>query len=271
MATKRIGQMRFDHGAQYVTAHDDGFAAVLGTLQLQGAAASWDDGSGRSRIVGLPGMSGLLNAMSEGLDIRQLAQVSAICRETTGWAVQIDEEIHHFDKVVIAVPAPQLAGVLGQDHPFVAQTADVRFARCLTLMAAIDAPALFANRRDDAGPLAWIANNDSKPGRPQGQATAWVAQTNSAFSAQYLEDDPVATTARMLPLLCDQLSMTIDAVIHASTHRWPYARVTTPLGEAFLHHAKSLYAGGDWCIGARVEDAWSSSDAIAQDILQNPS
>ena len=271
MATKRIEQMQFDHGAQYITAHDDRFAEALGDLQTKGAAAKWDDGSGRPRFVGVPGMSGLPRAMSEGFDIRQLAQVSAICRETTYWTVQVGEEIHHVDQVVITVPAPQLAGLLGQDHPFVVQAADVRFTPCLTLMAAIDAPAPYVSRRDDAGPLAWIAHNSSKPGRPQGQATAWVAQASPAFSAQYLEDDPAAVIARMLPLLCDQLSVAANQVIHASAHRWRYARVTAPLGQPFLHHAKSLYAGGDWCIGQQVEDAWISGDAIAQDILQTRS
>jgi len=271
MATKRIEQMRFDHGTQYVTAHDDRFAAVLATLQMQGAAARWDDGSDRSRIVGVPGMSELPRALSAGLDVRQLAQVSAVRPEAAGWTVQVGGDVHHFDSVVITVPAPQLEGLMGQEHPFVAQAADVRFAPCLTLMATIDAPAPFASRRDDAGPLAWVAHNGSKPDRPQSQASAWVAQASPAFSAQYLEDDPAAITARMIPLLCEQLSVATDQVTYASAHRWRYARVTAPLGQAFLHHAKSLYAGGDWCIGPRVEDAWSSGDTIAQDILQNPS
>ena len=268
MATKRIEQMRFDHGAQYITAYDDRFAKVLGDLQTKGAAAKWDDGSGRPRFVGVPGMSGLPRALSEGFDIRQLAQVSAISREGTGWTVQVGAKNHYVDLVVITVPAPQLAGLLGPDHPFVVQAADVRFAPGLTLMAAIDAPAPFVSRRDDSGPLAWIANNGSKPGRPKCQATAWVAQASPAFSAQHLEDDPAAVTARMLPLLCDQLSVSANQVIHASAHRWRYARVTAPLGQPFLHHAGSLYAGGDWCIGPRVEAAWISGDAIAQDILQ---
>ena len=269
MATKRIDEMRFDHGAQYVTARDHRFAAVLDDLQSIGAAAKWEDGSNRSRIVGVPGMSGLPRAMSAGLDIRQLAQVSAVRADAGGWIVQVGDQAHHFDMVVITVPAPQLAGLLGQDHPFVTQTALVRFAPCLTLMAVIDAPATFASRRDDAGPLSWIAHDGSKPDRPQDHATAWVAQASPAFSEQYLGNDAPAITARMIPLLCDQLNVASDAVIHARAHRWRYARVTAPLGQPFLHHAQTLYAGGDWCIGPRVEAAWISGDAMAQDILQS--
>jgi predicted NAD/FAD-dependent oxidoreductase len=270
MATKRVDQMQFDHGAQYVTARDGRFAAILEDLQYNGAAANWDDGSNRSRIVGVPGMSGLPRAMSAELDIQQLAQVTAVRAGSGGWTVQIGDQAHHFDKVVITVPAPQLAGLLGQDHPFVTQTADVRFAPCQTLMAVINAPATFASRRDDVGPLSWIAHDGSKPDRPQGHATAWVAQASPSFSEQHLEDDAPAITARMLPLLCDELNVATDAVIYASAHRWRYARVTAPLGQPFLHHAQTLYAGGDWCIGPRVEAAWVSGDAIAQHILQSP-
>lgn len=267
MATKRIDQLRFDHGAQYVTAQDARFVAVLADLQAEGVAARWDDGSDRSRIVGVLGMSGLPRALAAGLDVRQLAHVNAVRPKAEGWTVQVDGDVHHFDKVIITVPAPQLGGMLGEDHPFVAQTTDVCFAPCLTLMAAIEAPAKFASRRDDVGPLAWIAHDGSKRGRPQGLATAWVAQACPAFSAQYLEDDAAAIAARMLPLLCDQLKVTTDVVTYASAHRWRYARVTTPLGQPFLHHAQTLYAGGDWCIGPRVEAAWMSGSAIAQDIL----
>jgi hypothetical protein len=95
-----------------------------------------------------------------------------------------------------------------------------------------------------------------------------LAQASAAFSAQHLEDDPAAISARMLPLLCDQLSLATNQVTHASAHRWRYARVTVPFGRPFLKLTVSLYAGGDRCIGPRVEDEWISGDAIAQDICR---
>jgi hypothetical protein len=72
----------------------------------------------------------------------------------------------------------------------------------------------------------------------------------------------------MLPLLCDRLGAPLAAVTHASTHRWRYARVTHPLGQPFLRSDDaSLYLGGDWCLGARIEAAWDSGIAIAADLL----
>jgi predicted NAD/FAD-dependent oxidoreductase len=44
--------------------------------------------------------------------------------------------------------------------------------------------------------------------------------------------------------------------------------VGTPLGRAFLRDADGgLYIGGDWCLGARIEEAWDSGAAMAADLL----
>ena len=68
----------------------------------------------------------------------------------------------------------------------------------------------------------------------------------------------------MLPLLCDRQGVTPDRVTHAAAHRWRYARVTQALGRPFLRSLDGmLYLGGDWCIGARVEAAWTSGTALS--------
>ena len=171
-------------------------------------------------------------------------------------------------RVVVTVPAPQVAGLLGPDHPLVAALAPVQMAPCLTLMAAITAPAPFVTRQDPDDPLAWIAQDSTKPGRPKGAAALWVAQAGEAFSQSHLERDATAITAAMLPLLCDRLGVTKDRVTQATAHRWRYARVTQALGLPFLRSPDAaLYLGGDWCIGARVEAAWDSGTAIANDLL----
>jgi renalase len=95
-----------------------------------------------------------------------------------------------------------------------------------------------------------------------------VAQASEAFSQAHLEDTPAAIAARMLPLLCDRLGVASSKVTHATAHRWRYARVTQALGLPFLSSPDAtLYLGGDWCIGPRVEAAWTSGTAIADELL----
>ena len=266
VATRRVGDMQFDHGAQYVNAHGSGFAAVLHSLG--DSVAGWQDGTGRTHSVGVPGMSAIPKALGAGLDIRQNAQVARVVQDDDSWALHLDTDTMRAARVVVTVPAPQVAGLLGAEHPLVAALAPVRLAPCLTLMAAVTAPAPFIARQDADDPLAWIAQDSAKPSRPQSAATLWVAQSGEAFSRAYLEESPTQIAARMLPLLCDRLGVTADRVTHASAHRWRYARVTQALGQPFLRSPDAtLYLGGDWCIGPRIEAAWTSGTAIADDIL----
>lgn len=275
VATRRVDALQFDHGAQYVTARTAAFSAALDELAAQGAAAPWPGHGGSARIVGTPGMATLGKALAAGLDVRQGVEVSALSRGDGGWHVHAGDDRQRGVRVVVTVPAPQVAGLLGADHPLVARLAGVRMAPCLTLMAAIRARPPFVTREAPDDPLAWIAQDSAKPGRPMaagsGGAIAWVAQADAAFSALHLEESPAAIAARMLPLLCDRLGVTADRVTYAAAHRWRYARVTAPLGEPFLRDASgSLYLGGDWCIGPRVEAAWTSGTAIAEDLLATP-
>ena len=268
VATRRFDALQFDHGAQYVTAKGPGFAAVLDDLAASGAAAQWSDGSGQSKAVGTPGMSALARALGAGLDIRQNAQVRAIAQDGTGWVLRVGEDEYRAERVVITAPAPQAAALLGTEHPLAKAMAQVRYAPCLTLMAATTAPGPFVTRKDAADPLAWIAQDNSKPGRPVSDSFTWVAQASETFSSAHLEGDAGAMVALMLPLLCDRLGLGAHHITHAVAHRWRYARVTTALGQPFLRTADgTLYLGGDGYLGPRVEAAWTSGTAIAGDVL----
>jgi renalase len=263
MATRRAPALQFDHGAQVITARSDGFAQVLADLTARGAAAPWQDAT-----VGYPTMTAIPKAIGAGLTIRQEAQVTALTPQPRGWQVHIRAEVLRAAHLVIAIPAPQIAALLGGDHALIGPLAMVRYAPSLTLMAGVQAPAPFDCAQDEAADLAWIARDSAKPGRPQGDVTAWVAQASAAFSTQHLEQDKDAVAALMVPLLLDRLGASPDQLRHAVAHRWRHALVTQPLGQPFVADAKArLYLGGDWCLGPRVEDAWTSGTQVARAIL----
>jgi len=270
LATRRTSDgLRFDHGAQYLTAKSAAFAEVLSAMRSAGAVAPWQDGSQREHLVGVPGMSGVAKYLAQGLDIRQGTELLGISRVDGRWWLQIAKTPQPFDAVVLTVPAPQVLRLLGPDHAFAPALSAVHMAPCLTLMAAFGptAPAPFLTCRPADGPLSWIASDSSKPGR-EGQGT-WVAQAGPDWSNQNLERDMPDIAHLMLPLLCSAVGVDIDQTQHSTAHRWRYARVITPLGAPFLQDSsKTLFAGGDWCIGARAEAAWTSGKAIAEDVLR---
>ncbi len=270
LATRRTPDgLKFDHGAQYLTARGNEFRSLISKTCNAGAADLWDDGSGQERFVGVPGMNAIAKHLGDGLDIRTRAEVNGVCADGNGWSVSVGIQTHLFRHLVITVPAPQACRLLGPDHPFVAELGMVRIVPCLTLMAAFapDQPKPFCVRCDAEDPIAWIAQNSTKPGRPE--PTCWVAQAGSDWSNAHLERDLDEIVDLMLPMLCDRLGADQSAVLHAVAHRWRYAKTTVPLGQSFLRDDDgTLYLGGDWCLGARVEAAWSSGAAIAEDPLK---
>ena len=273
LATRiRPGGLQFDHGAQYVTARSQAFAAVLAAAERAGAAAPWPIDGGRTPIVGSPSMNALAQALRDRLDIRQGAAVTDVTPTRDGWRVTAEaaeaSTEYAVDTLVLTVPAPQSVALLGAATPITPTLSEVRMAPCLTLMAAFarDPGTPFQIRRDPDDPIAWIACDSGKPGRPEG--SCWVAQANPSWSAAHIDLDRDSMVALMLPMLCDRLGADPATVRHAEAHRWRYARVTQALGQPFVRNdAGTLYVGGDWCLGARVEAAWASGTEIADDIL----
>ena len=252
VATRRVGDLQFDHGAQYVNAHGAGFAAVLNAVEQAGAPAGWTDGTGRTHSVGVPGTSAIARALGAGLDIRQNVQVLRLVPDAGGWLLHLHGSTLRTARVVVTVLAPQVAALFGASYPLVAAFGPVQLAPCLTLMAAVAIPAPFVTRKDAADPLSWIAQDNTKPSRPQGAGALWVAQAGQEFSMAHLEDDPATLTARMLPLLCDRLGASPASVTHASTHRWRYARVAQALGQPFF------------CAAMMPASIWAVTGALAR-------
>ena len=275
IATRRVtlaeGNISFDHGAQYLTARDPGFAADL--HDLGPACARWDGGAVVYYLVGVPGMSSLLRAMAAGLDVQSDRQVTALSAMPGGWKLDLGSTYIETCLLVMTVPAPQAAELVGVGHALHRRIASVVMAPRLTLMAAFPkcSSRPFLSRSSDDHPLAWIAQDCSKPGRA-GSLTTWVAQASAEWSEQHLEDTPDVIAARMLPMLAEVIGVAPQLALYAAAHRWRYARTIAPLGEPFLvSDDGTLHIGGDWCLGARVEAAWSSGTAIADAIIERTS
>lgn len=260
-------QVCFDHGAQYLHPSDPDFAQAL----VAAGARGWAGQDG-AKLVGVPGISAVPRVMAQGLTIVQHAQVSALTQEQDGWHIAGLADPLVAQRVIVTIPAPQMAALLGADHPLSAAVAAVTMAPCLTLMVAFppNSPRPFPHRLDTDHPLTWIAQNSSKVSDHTGIVT-WVAQAGIAFSEMLLEESADVIIAHMLPLLCDVIGADPQTALYAQSHRWRFAQTMRALGQPFARTMDgSLYLGGDWCLGPRAQDAFTSGRAIAADILRQP-
>lgn len=265
-ATRRAGEgQRFDHGAPVLSGTGAGFLSLLAEARAADAVADWQAGAWGVQPVGRPGMTGFARFLGQGIDIRQQAEVTGITATGEGWVLQGVEPLGPFDRVICTAPAPQTAR-LAPDQ-FADATSAASYHPCLTLMVALNrplgAPVTQANPTDA---LAWIARDSAKPGRLS--QSCWVAQASTAWSIAHLDLTKDEIAARMLDLFLTHHGLDATDVAYASAHRWRYALVARPLGQPFVTSTDgTLYAGGDWCLGPKVEHAWQSGTAIADDIL----
>jgi renalase len=144
MSTRRVDAagetLRFDHGAQYFTVRDPGFAAQVARWERDGVAARWPL-AGEDTWVGTPGMNAPVRAMAGGHAVAWNTRVAALTREGKHWQLCGAGSGESFDAVVVAVPAEQAAPLLAPIRADLAErAANTRSAPCWTAMVAFAEP-----------------------------------------------------------------------------------------------------------------------------------
>lgn len=270
MSTRRIatpmGEVTFDHGAQYLTARDPDFVRQVAEWAAEGHVERWLV-AGADAWVGTPAMNAPIRALAAKLPVRWGARVDAIMRRDDGWTM-VGEGVDpvSFDAAIIAVPAEQVPSLVTAHRPDWADAAQaVRSDPCWTVMAAyaVRLP-IEPDRLTDRGILASAVRNSVKPGRDAKEA--WVLQASGAWSADHLEDAADTVEAALLAALSAAAGRSLPAPIATSVHRWRYAKSGALGVEPLWDRAGGLGICGDWLIGGRIEAAWLAGQRLAQAI-----
>lgn len=293
LATRRLGNGRADHGAQFFTVRDREFENYVNTWQQAGLVFPWSTGWSNGSIDDTPdgaapndghpryavrgGMNALAKHLAAALEnapnvaILTGVRVASLAHDGAHWrAVTTDDTVMEAGAVVSTMPVPQALDVLDQGgvalHPADrAALARVEYAPCLCGLYVVDGevglPAPGALQQPNA-PITWIADNRRKGISPD--ATAVTVHAGPDLS-RVLYDAPDADVE---PLLRDALMPFLDAsatITQAQVKRWRYALPVVLHPERFLQARQlpHLYFGGDAFGGPRVEGAALSGLALA--------
>ncbi len=260
LAQRRAAGAVLDHGAQYIGVREPAFAELARAWCKAGLAAEWPavrSGSGDPVLVGTPAMNAPVKALLAGLTVRTGTRVTAVRRRAGGWILSLDDgaEAAGFACLVVAVPAPQAAALLGRGLD------PVRMAPCWSALVVPTAGLPGETHRLDDPVLAWAARSDRKPGR--GGPEAWTLHATPAWSRAQLESPAAEVAAALLHRFADLAGVPVPATAHLSAHRWRHALVERALGRPHVWEAESgLGLCGDWCLGPRVEAAWLSGRSL---------
>lgn len=268
MSTRRLttslGEIGFDHGAQYLTARDPSFVEQVARWADGGHVARWPV-AGEDAWVGIPAMNAPVRALAARLEVRWRHSVDAVTHDGRSWTLHGDGiEAKVFDAVVVAVPAEQAAPLVEAQRPDWAQQARAtRSDPCWTVMAAYGCRLpVEADRLTDLGIIASAVRDSAKPGRPD--AEAWVLQASGGWSAEHIEDEPELVERVLLDAFAAAVAQELPTPEATDVHRWRYAKSGRLGRDALWDGSRRLGMCGDWMLGGRVEAAWLSGSRLAE-------
>ena len=270
MSTRRIqtpaGEAYFDHGAQYFTVRDDGFRQQIAFWVSEGVAAAWP-AAGSDAYVGVPAMNAPVRYMANGQSVQWTTQVTQIQEFGHRWRLVPDQgEAVEVDIAIIATPAEQASDLLVSIAPtFAAQARAATSAPCWTLMLAFfETVGVPENCWRGGDIIGWAARNSAKPGRIGPES--WVVQASPDWSRLHLEADSAWIAAALKEALSNMLATPLPPIAGEACHRWRFARCGADGSGALFDRKRRLGLCGDWLIGPRVEAAWLSGKALAEQI-----
>jgi predicted NAD/FAD-dependent oxidoreductase len=262
LATRRSPVGTFDHGAIAVRAQTPDFAAYLAAATESGAAAACRDGLG---WVGLPGMSGIVRPLAEGLTIRTATEVTAIRRDDSGWHLTAADTVARHDLLVLAIPQPQAVRLCAGLPSVAGALAGVAMRPVWAVLMAFDRPLTLPVGAGGLPPLVAVTHCSAKAGRVP-MPDRWVLHADADWSRRHLEQDKDWVAHALCDTFFAQtgLSRTATPPIYLEAHRWRFGLTDRALGQSCLHDpALGLGLCGDWCLGDDAEAAHASGLALA--------
>lgn len=285
ISTRRNEPHQWDHGAQFFTTRTKPFQRLLAPLISSGIVAEWwptiislETGDTpvkrpwfEAHYVAVPGMNQLLKAMATDLNIQLNTRVVKLQRRRDKWQLLNEhaELLGEYDWVVSSAPLPQTRALLSAELPD-EQFSHYRMLPCYALLLAVDDAVLpdWDAAKVNGAPIRWISLNHRLPGRNP-QAGAVVVHSTPEWATAHLEGDQEEVKQQLMTAFCDLSGVTPQSITKSQLHRWRYAlstEVTEPENEFVLDQQQRLAACGDWCLGGRVEAAFTSAFQLAKAI-----
>lgn len=279
MASRTIGPARYDHGAQHFSARAPAFADRVAEWVEAGVAHEWirspsltePQRGTEPRFVGAGGMRAVPEHLAQGLDVRTGVTVESIRHTDDGVAAfMAGGDAIEASGLVLTPPLPQLLALLEVGAvPLPAAThrllASVEYDPCLAVMAQLDGPSGLADDHVtvDRGPIAWMADNQ---GKGVSGVPAVTVHSTPDYAIYNQDEDPCTWAGELARAAQPHLE---NRIVAARAHTWRYSRPRTTLdeGAVSLPVDPPVVLAGEVFAGARVEGAFLSGLAAAEQVL----
>lgn len=277
LASRRIGDASFDHGAQFITTRDARFAEILRGAAKAGDVTEWCQGFGAStdghtRWRGKPAMTAFAKHLAKDLAIRTETHVSAVKQADSGYTIETSTGTSYSAAAVLLTPpVPQSlalleAGGIHLERSMQERLSAIEYERCIAVMAVLKQPSLISPPGavlPTSGPVSWIADNQLKGISVDPAVTI---QANPEFSLSHWDEDRMLSGRKLIDACQEWIG---GEVLTYQVHGWRYSKPMKVEEHpcALLRCTPPLVMAGDAFAGPRVEGAALSGFAATETIL----
>ena len=291
LATRRIGDARLDHGAQFFTVRTPAFQRRVDDWLERGVVTVWNYGFGAAgsadtttdasaappgstidgfpRYIGAAGMNSLAKDLAVGLDVELSTMVFTVRQPSRDaarrWEVVIDDGTSRdADAVVLTCPLPQSFALLIDSGIELDETVfRTEYDRTIGLLVTLDRPSPIRNGVQDADDVfSFIGDNHAKGISPNPAVTF---HASASWSEAHWEDDDASLEALIdaaKPWLGDAI------IVDSQLKKWRFATPRSVWPEpCWVGGDESIIIAGDAFAGPRVEGAHNSGLAAAHVLL----
>ncbi len=274
----------FDHGVQYFSHNTTEFKRFIRILLKKKIIKTWDgnhlDFSFKKKINQLKYIGKIANNDICKYQLKKIKQnyfshISKIIYKKKFWEITLkDKRKFYFRALIITCPYPQLIKLAKKYLNKKIQNLNVKMRPNITVMLA------FKNNKKnpvssikfDDNILAWAANENSK-NRFKLNINLWTLQSTVKWAEKniniYKNEDKILNylILRFLKLTGYKKEDIIFKKIHGWKYSFNYSK--TPL-KSYWGNKYKIGICGDWFIGPKAEDAWSSSQNLYKSVKKNP-
>lgn len=275
LATRRIGDARLDHGAQFFTARTPAFKRRIDEWERRQLVHVWNhgfetaEGDGHPRYVATNGMNSLAKDLATGLDVETSTMAFAVRPgdDDRRWQLVIDDaSTRSADAIILTSPLPQtLALLLDSGAELEDSPLRTDYHRTIGLLATLDGPSAVpvpGGVQDSDGVFSFIGDNQAKGVSP---TPAITFHASNEWSQEHWNDD-----GQLLELLAEAAQPWLgeSSIVEAQVKKWRLATPMTIWDDPMWSTAEgTIVLAGDAFAGPKVEGAHNSGLAAAHSLL----
>ncbi|NNF08323.1 MAG: NAD(P)-binding protein [Candidatus Eisenbacteria bacterium] len=276
LATRQMGEVAIDHGAQFMTTRNARFAELVQSWVKNEVAGEWYRSIGGApdshpRFRGYPTMNTVAKTLADGLTVRSATKVCSLRPTESSWSLELEDQSSiSANAVVLTAPVPQTLALakdssLNLDPSQQEELEAIQYERCLATMMVLAGPSAVPSPGclvPSEGPLAWVADNQREGlETPHGM----ILHATDAFSRSRWDQDREQTAKEMMAAAEAWIA---TEVLSVQVHGWRYSKPIRVHEQPclVLKGLPPAVLAGDAFAGPRVEGAavsgWAAAEAI---------